>query len=217
MKGSARLALTVPVLLAASAALASIANSKHNLSVSSPGDVRAAAEKRICVFCHTPHSANPQAPLWNREQSGVSYEMYWSPTLDAYSSSGSAPQPNGSSKLCLSCHDGSIALGSTTATGTIAMAGGISTMPGSSRSFLGRDLSGDHPVSFRVTQELIDVNNAKGDVPLKGLLLMQSDPDVRLDSQSRIQCASCHDPHDDSHGYFLVKPTVGELCVACHF
>ena len=76
------------VLLAAVAVLggsiqASILDSKHNLSVSSPGSVRAQNEGRVCVFCHTPHRANVQAPLWNRADPGTTYIMYWRPTMDA--------------------------------------------------------------------------------------------------------------------------------------
>jgi len=38
----------------------SIVNSKHNLSVSGPGTVKASAEPEICIFCHTPHNSSPQ-------------------------------------------------------------------------------------------------------------------------------------------------------------
>jgi predicted CXXCH cytochrome family protein len=207
--------LSAAVLLAAGTVETSILDSKHNLSVSSPGSVRAQSEARVCVFCHTPHSANPQAPLWNRTNPGTTYTMYWSPTMDAYPSAAAAQQPNGTSKLCLSCHDGTIALGSTVASGTIQMASGVTTMPTSSPAFIGQDLSGDHPVSFVVTQELIDTNNAKGDVPLKSLDQIRANDVVRLDKGDRIQCITCHDPHDDANPYFMLKPTA-ELCIDCH-
>lgn len=100
----------------------SVADTPHNLSVSGPGPIRAASEDRVCIFCHTPHGARATAPLWNRNDSTASYLPYDSPTLNA-----DPGQPTGSSKLCLSCHDGTIALGST-ATGTIAMAGGVTTL-----------------------------------------------------------------------------------------
>jgi predicted CXXCH cytochrome family protein len=208
------------VLLAAAAVAggsiqASILDSKHNLSVSSPGSVRAQTEGRVCVFCHTPHRANVQAPLWNRADPGTTYIMYWSPTMDAYPSAAAADQPSGASKLCLSCHDGTIALGSTVATGTIEMEGGVTTLPTASPAFIGQDLSGDHPVSFVVTQELIDTNNSKGDVPLKSLTQIRDNKEVRLDSQDRIQCSTCHDPHDNTNEYFLLKST-SELCIDCH-
>ncbi|MCK5376468.1 MAG: cytochrome c3 family protein [Gemmatimonadota bacterium] len=194
----------------------SVRDTVHNLSVSGPGTVRAAAETRVCVFCHTPHTSSFQAPLWNRQDSGGAYQMYWSETLDAYTSQAAAPQPNGSSKLCLSCHDGTIALGSTIASGDIPMSGGITTLPTASDAYLGQDLSGDHPVSFTVTDHLIATNNAKGDVPLVSLSEMRNHPLVRLDDGDRIQCMTCHDPHHDPFGDFLLTSEPGELCVACH-
>ena len=194
----------------------SVRDTAHNLSVSGHGTVRAVSESRVCVFCHTSHTAAFQAPLWNREDPGGTFQMYWSETMDAYGSSAEAPQPNGSSKLCLSCHDGTIALGSTVASGRIEMAGGITTMPSTSDSFLGRDLSGDHPVSFTVTDHLVTTNNAKGDVPLRSATEMRNHPLVRLDEKSRIQCTTCHDPHRDPYGDFLLTAKPGELCTACH-
>jgi predicted CXXCH cytochrome family protein len=168
------------------------------------------------VFCHTSHNAAFQAPLWNRENPGGTYQMYWSETMDAYGSSAEAPQPNGSSKLCLSCHDGTIALGSTVSSGRIEMRGGITTMPSTSGANLGRDLSGDHPVSFTVTDHLVTTNNSKGDVSLRSVSEMRNHPLASLDEQNRIQCTTCHDPHRDTYGDFLLTATPGELCIACH-
>jgi len=48
--------------------------------------------------------ANSQ--LWNHQMSSVTnYIVYTSPTLKAV-----VGQPDGSSRLCLSCHDGTVAL-----------------------------------------------------------------------------------------------------------
>lgn len=215
-RGSTTGVVVYCLLLASAAAQESVRDTSHNLSVTGPGALRAATETRICVFCHTPHSSAVQAPLWNREDPGGTYQMYWSETLDAYSSPGGAPQPNGSSKLCLSCHDGTIALGSTLASGTIAMTGGMTTMPSSSSGYLGRDLSGDHPVSFVITDNLVANNNASGDVPLRSVAEIKSHPVVRLDPADRIQCTTCHDPHHDPFGDFLLAPEPGDLCIACH-
>jgi len=195
----------------------SVRDTAHNLSVTGPTSVKAVSETRVCVFCHTTHNASFQAPLWNRENPGGTYQMYWSETMDAYGSSAEAPQPNGSSKLCLSCHDGTIALGSTVSSGRIEMRGGITTMPSSSESNLGRDLSGDHPVSFSVTDHLVTTNNSKGDVSLRTVSEMRNHPLVRLDEEDRIQCTTCHDPHRDPYGNFLLTAKPGELCIACHY
>ncbi len=194
----------------------SVVDTAHNLSVSGPGTIRAASETQVCIFCHTPHNSTTQAPLWNRADPGGTYQMYWSPTMNAYPSAGSAPQPNGSTKLCLSCHDGTIALGATVASGTIPMSGGITTMPTGSGGYLGTDLSGHHPVSFQVTTAIVAENNSSGDVPLKSVTEMRSNPIAFLDAEDRVQCASCHDPHQDPFGGFLRSPNEDDTCLACH-
>ena len=193
----------------------SIRTTKHNLSISGPGTVRAVSETQICVFCHTPHNSRTQAPLWNRNDSGGTYTMYWSATMDAYVSAAAAPQPNGSSKLCLSCHDGTLALGATVASGSIPMSGGITTMPSGGANF-GLDLSGHHPVSFQVTDLLVSTNNSRGDTPLKSLAQMRASPVIKLDVSDRVQCTSCHDAHRDAYGSFLRAPSTDTICLSCH-
>ena len=134
----------------AGGALAALATSKHNLSASGPGTVKAAGEAQVCIFCHAPHNSSPTAPLWNRRTPGGSYVPYSSSTAKA-----NAGQPTGASLLCLSCHDGTIALGDVlNRASTITMAGGVTTMPAGSASNLGTDLSGDHPVSIPYTAAL---------------------------------------------------------------
>ena len=96
-----------------------IVNTKHNLSVTGPGTIKALTETRVCIFCHTPHNAAPSTPLWNKELKPVNYILYSSSTLLA-----KINQPAGPSKLCLSCHDGTIALGDTVNDGSIAFAQG---------------------------------------------------------------------------------------------
>src|SRR5437763_9762877 len=113
----------------------SILNSPHNLSARGPGQIRAVNESQVCIFCHTPHNASPVQPLWNRNMPVSAYKVYSSGSLHAKPS-----QPTGSSKLCLSCHDGTIALGSVLSRGEpIVMSGGITTLPPGS-SNLGTDL-----------------------------------------------------------------------------
>lgn len=106
-----------------------VTRTKHNLSVSGPGPIRATTEKEICVFCHTPHNANPKVPLWNHAPSAAgNYTPYESLTLDA-----AVGQPDGASKLCLGCHDGTVAVGLTGSRGEIEMigaGGAASSRPG---------------------------------------------------------------------------------------
>jgi len=182
----------------------SVVNSVHNLSISGTGDIKASNETEVCIFCHTPHNSSPQKPLWNRQSPGLSYTLYHSSTIQ------SAPgQPDGASILCLSCHDGTIALGNVLSRGEqIEMSGGISVMP-DGNSNLTTDLSDDHPVSFIYN---VSLSSADGElVDPAGL----TGP-VRLQSE-KMQCTSCHDPHDNSLTQFLVaSQQFSELCLYCH-
>ena len=185
---------------------AALATSKHNLSASGPGPVKAATEGQICIFCHAPHNSAPSSPLWNRRTPGSNYIPYTSSTAK-----GNAGQPTGASLLCLSCHDGTIALGDVLNRATpIAMAGGATTMPASSASWLGTDLSDDHPVSIVYSSTLAA---ARGELAAPATLTGR----VRLDAAGQLQCTACHDPHDDTNGKFLVMSNqASALCQTCH-
>ncbi len=91
---------------------AGISTTKHNLSISGPG-IKATDVNQTCVFCHTPHSASKAvdgAPLWNHSISSATYSVL-GPPLPTESRLTTPGQPDGSSKLCLGCHDGTVALG----------------------------------------------------------------------------------------------------------
>ncbi|MCJ7555281.1 MAG: hypothetical protein MUO34_15525 [Ignavibacteriaceae bacterium] len=182
----------------------SIINSKHNLSVSGPGTIKASSESEICVFCHTPHNSSPQKPLWNREDPALSYTLYTSTTSDA-----TIGQPDGSSLLCLSCHDGTIALGNVLSRSTpILMTGGITTLP-SGNSNLTKDISDDHPISFVYNSTLVTIDGQLNNPSsLTG--------PVTLENQ-KMQCISCHDPHQNIFGDFLAATNeYSVLCQYCH-
>src|SRR3954451_17667369 len=99
-------ALLVLLLTHPASGIESVISSKHNLSVSGPGDIKSATETEICIFCHTPHRGTGETPLWNHALSSATYTPYTSSTIKA-----AVGQPTGASKLCLSCHDGTVALG----------------------------------------------------------------------------------------------------------
>jgi predicted CXXCH cytochrome family protein len=183
----------------------SVINSPHNLSASGPGTVKATTEQQICIFCHTPHRATAIQPLWNRDVPVSAYRVYSSVTLSSVPG-----QPTGSSKLCLSCHDGTIALGSVKSRDqVISMSGAITTLP-PGKTNLGTDLSDDHPISFRYDTALASKN-----IRLKDPRTLPAA--FRLDAQSNVQCSTCHDAHDNSRGDFLViSNSNSELCNACH-
>jgi len=181
-----------------------IIGSKHDLTASGPGTIKAATETEVCLFCHTPHRAN-ELPLWNHALSSATYTPYNSSTLKAI-----VGQPSGASKLCLSCHDGTVALGMVNSRSTaIAMNNSVTTLP-PGNSNLGTDLSDDHPVSFVYDSALVAANGE-----LRDPSTLQTR--VKLDHKSELQCTSCHDPHDNRFGKFLVTDNRGSaLCVTCH-
>ncbi|MFZ2198053.1 MAG: cytochrome c3 family protein [Thermodesulfovibrionales bacterium] len=179
-----------------------IENTKHNLSISGPGTIRSGSETRICIFCHTPHNATPLTPLWNKAIEPQTYSVYQSPTLRTPQP---LPQPTGATKLCLSCHDGTIALG-TVASG--ANLGLNTTLTSSSSAYFGLDLSTHHPVSFSYSSSL-PYPELADPVTLP--------PAILLGGGDIIHCNSCHDPHDDSKGMFLVMDNrYSALCQVCH-
>lgn len=199
------IAFPLLVIAVASAQPTSVVNSPHNLSANSPGTIRATTQDQVCIFCHAPHNAAPVRPLWNRSDSLEPYSIYSSRSLDALPG-----QPTGTSKLCLSCHDGTVALGSVLSQGTpIQIAGGITTLPPGA-SNIGTDLRDDHPISFQ-----FDVALAGRDSKLNPPNSLP--PEIRLDSNAELQCTSCHDAHNNAFGNFLVmRNESSQLCVSCH-
>jgi len=196
-------ALLVPGL-ARGQSRVSAPDNKHNLSTTGPGPVKASTVTEVCVFCHTPHNASPAAPLWNQTlSSGVTYQPYTSTTLQA-----AVGLPTGSSKLCLSCHDGTVALGSTAMQGRIALQGVNAAGQLTGASVIGPNLTTSHPVSF---------------VPLPASDLVTPPPGgpVRLDETGQIQCRTCHDPHQmdtdtTTKKFLVVNNAASGLCLTCH-
>src|SRR3990170_3111634 len=161
--------------------LEDIRNTKHNLSSIGPAGRAVFTQQttEICVFCHTPHgavgdeeAAGLNAPLWNRRLSTARYILYdqvWSTSFEAYETKPKPNAPTGYSRLCLSCHDGTIALGTVVnppGSGVYYQpfdmiyptgqppAGGAGTIPAGSgvttadTRVIGTNLQNDHPVSF---------------------------------------------------------------------
>jgi hypothetical protein len=212
------------VLAAPPNRVSDVRNTRHNLSATTlpalPGGatrtVFAASERQICVFCHTPHAAETTpmpSPLWNRKLSTATYALYSSTSIDAVD----LGQPGGTSKLCLSCHDGTLAVGAVnvlngsatdnnplTAEIDLTGVGGGGVMPagaGTTTGFtrnLGVDLSNDHPISLTFDATLA---NADGELrsPATNSHIANrargtAPPLVPLEN-NQVQCNSCHDPH----------------------
>ncbi len=199
-------------LIGVTAAMANVANTGHDLHLVGGGGT----STETCVYCHTPHqlaAANKQAPLWNRTLSSTSsYPVYANSTINAtinpitYSALGTATTTH----LCLSCHDGTTSVNvplRAPRTGSTGAATSMATINGGAAS-LGTDLSDDHPVNFVYTTSSADA----------GILAAASLPaTLPLDGAGRMQCATCHNVHDNTNVPFLrVSNTASGLCTTCH-
>lgn len=217
-------ALTYQSYAAAPGPKVSAPGNKHNLSgTNTTVTYRATNDptnnprgQQICIFCHTPHSANisSQAPLWNRVFSSQTFQRYTSVTLNIRHISAAqydvGAQPNGSSKLCLSCHDGVSNLGDVYNGAAIPMVNnvitGLASFKPSPTPSLSKMMTGHHPVSF-VYLTGFNYGSQSGSI-ISGLpasyrfMPVSSSGTVKLFDTNRnrngwMQCTTCHDPHQN--------------------
>jgi hypothetical protein len=208
---------------------------KHNLSAQNSAGLTYYATndpvnnprgQQICIFCHTPHSAQSQGALWNRRDTSQTFARYTSATLDIKNIPASQyanSQPNGSSRLCLSCHDGATGLGDVVWGGPIAM--NINSIPAgdvmSFNSSTNKMKTGHHPVSFvyatgfnyaAQTGTMISGLQPPGGFTLPSLVIPSMAAYVKLqdskhDGNGWVQCTTCHDPHQNMGNDVLTYPS----------
>ncbi len=220
--------LMLTILWAALPAGASITGTKHDFSGKGWGT------DEICVFCHSPHNALQDSgasvkPLWNHTLSSAVYTLYSSYSLKEGSSQ---TQPNGPSKLCLSCHDGSVAIDS------FGGNTGTNFVTGTPQVGAGNSLANDHPISIRFRHFANAGSTSHGGA---GYDWDATGPGSRCDNchttahdaghlngsvlfygsvgAMTIECGSCHEPHNKfaANPKFLRKPIDGSvICLVCH-
>jgi predicted CXXCH cytochrome family protein len=167
------------------------------------------SDSQICLPCHTPHGADTSvsdSPLWNHQNSTATYTLYSSATLDA-----TPGQPTGRSALCLSCHDGTVALDS------FGGNTGSEFLSAAEDAYIGTNLSDDHPVSFTFNTALATTDGTLHDPATATTGLGGTIANDFLFGGS-LECASCHDVHNtyDNDGLLLVSNTGSALCLTCH-
>lgn len=186
-------------------AISQVLGSSHTFAPGNPGPVTS-TDTRACVFCHISHSgSSDDAYLWNQRTSTATHAPYHSPTMNAAAANPSA----GTSKLCLSCHDGTVAVGMSIATDRIPVTGSMTP-----DDIVGLDLNGHHPTGIR------PVDDGQLVPGLARTPAVSGDPAVRL-PRNLVECTTCHDPHiealDPSRRRFLKRSNLlGALCLACH-
>lgn len=184
---------------------------------------------QICVACHTPHGRNitvTDAPLWNHALTTASYTLYSSGTLNA----GPLAQPSGVSKLCLSCHDGTVALDSFG--GSTSTTAGVMTGTKAVGAAAQGSLANDHPIGFAYNTALATADGALYDPATRSVTVGAGGSRSKTDTvaalmlfNSRLECASCHDVHNSftandgtGMGYPLLRVTKAgsAICLTCH-
>jgi predicted CXXCH cytochrome family protein len=120
------------------------------------------------------------------------------------------------SLACLSCHDGTTAFDSLlnfpgASDGSDWSWNGANKIANTATSFMGTDLSNDHPISITydptATPDATEWNTANAQNYVNGIPLFDG----------RVECGSCHNPHDDQFGVFLRASNSGSaLCLKCH-
>jgi hypothetical protein len=148
------------------------------------------------------------------------YDSSWSSTLDGTVSS----QPDGTAKLCLGCHDGTIAIDTFDkyAGGTINITDFApdyeipSLLDGTNE-----DLRATHPISI-VYDNTADPTLKDPSTTAMGL----SGYIVDVLDNGKVQCSSCHDVHDqesvaNTHLLRVAQTTAqggspSGLCLTCH-
>ena len=187
-----------------------ITGSAHDFSLSSW------AGGQICIACHAMHRTSPfspAAPIWNHQDSTVVYRLYSSAVMKA-----TMHQPSPMSKLCLSCHDGTIAIDS--------FGGNVGSRFISHENSLGTDLNVHHPSSFTYDAALVALSPSLFNPDSKvvtvgagGQAKTGTIASVML-YNNQVECSSCHDVHNtfSATNVALMKVTErgSAICFACH-
>ncbi len=187
-----------------------------------------------CVYCHIPPEEAGAVPAdfggidgWNRYVPALSnYQLYDSVNLDNKTSG-----PNPISMLCLSCHDGTMAVDMVvfkpaTFDPTLDNAMHMRINPADniescgkchngdvahdiSVKMLGTDLRNDHPISMQYAGLTFkDIDFRPPDNP-NGF-----DNGVKL-YNGQVECMTCHNVHDPSRE-LLLRANAEVLCFTCH-
>jgi len=178
-----------------------------------------------CNYCHITHRAASVGPLWNQTLSNQTYALnptgsdntvtQTTTTTTTTTATTSQPRVVGSSaiglasRLCLSCHDGTVAVGQTVGYGRMQMSGTMHSM--------GTELQTSHPFSLQ-----LPLHDSADLVPsLVGSQLTRDVTNAVHLVGGNIECTTCHNVHFqniDQHSpeFLAIDNTSGKLCLACH-
>ena len=110
----------------------------HNLGPGSKSPITG-ARPDSCAYCHAPHSGL-NTGLWNQKLTTQTYTTYGSNTEK---NNVTQPMLGSDSNQCLSCHDGTVAVGATVAYGQVTTRGSMNTA-----DVFGSNMQSSHPFSL---------------------------------------------------------------------
>jgi len=207
----------VPATLAAVLLALSAAASAGTI-VDSPHDFTGyhwSESGEICSPCHTPHQTRSMPlPPWNRQLQTDTYSLY-TPIEFPEMAETEGHRPNNSSKMCLSCHDGTVA---PETFGDVSGGSGCLQQD----PFSGGAAGGDHPVSFLYDTSLALADGDLYDPSRKISGVADSTGTISDDMlfEGMMECSSCHDVHNTRavpETKLLLKDDAGSgLCLTCH-
>jgi predicted CXXCH cytochrome family protein len=220
----------IAVILAVCAALAvaggtvfaqtktGMASGAHDLrAVGNTGD--------YCKTCHVAHGSSTTnfGLIWNHSLSTATYSV-WN-TIDMPDYKGgptSVLSSTGSSSLCLSCHDGTVArnvLISNAGAADTTYDAGLLT----GNASLTADLKNDHPVGF-VYATSVTAKNAQSAGNLATATVVTTTGGLKLFGATAdtgtMECGTCHDVHGawslTVRDFLRKQNTASALCITCH-
>ena len=202
----------------------SVVGSHHDLHATFAGGTA------VCEYCHVPHKFNSltnEPPLlWNVQVKSGPYTTYSSSSMNGTTRDPSTASSTNNaaymSLLCLSCHDGTVTQASFyQVTSAMGGAGSITT-PNIGTG----GLANDHPVDFTYSVALATADTGLQS-PTEGALVVVPHvgktiqlplfKDQPGDTSGRLECATCHNPHNDTNMPFLRMANASSaLCLNCH-
>jgi len=178
----------------------------HDLSMSGTSHIQGSMSA-ACLYCHVPHSGAGKAALWGQTYSNQIYSTYVSNTAQ---NTTVQPTLGDASSMCLSCHDGTVAVGQVVPYGPFIMRG-------NNPSVMGSQLQGSHPFSLQLP--LKDAPSLVASLTANGTTA-DATKSVKL-VKGNVECTSCHNPHIQSVdrlslNFLVLDNRKGALCLACH-
>jgi cytochrome c553 len=245
MKTNARILTFAILALAPAAGWAApgdgLATTAHDFSG------KGAVQTGLCTFCHTPHKAITTQLLWNHTLSTNTFA--W----DIPSTTAGTNFPSfvgnlyvGPSAKCLSCHDGSVAVGDIAWFNEGKPVGLDNTIHGASDPMnvgFGGAMKGNHPVAMPypylgapntyngTTTGAQFTSSEWQPTPVLPIRMFNQDASGAISAgvaagRTGMECSSCHDPHNKAAvddlflrgklGGTAVAGSTDYICLKCH-